>query len=560
VPKCLALLLPLLPTALTAQEPPTAKPSAPESLSSAFSGRAARRAAYKNSKVLHAVDTGIGWLKSHQEPAGYWDLKKFMQNDPKSDPCDGPGQPIYNIGVTSLALMAMLAQGDYLHHDSCHRGADWLARQFDKNGKLPHDIHDFIYRQALATAAMAEAAAVLRGPRYRAMAQRGIDYLESHRNPGAGWRYKARDGQSDTSVLSWCMSAYFAGGSIGLKIEAKTIGEAIGWLDSVTNYANGQTGYVQLGESSARKPGLHGTKFPSSKGHALAASGLHARMMAGMSPRNQLALRAADLLVDRAPVWEAGAIDYYYWLQGSISMEQLIGTPQHRKWRSALHKALLPNQRTDGSARGSWDPVGVWCEEGGRVYATTMSVLSLSSDYRFGSTHAMALIPKTPSFRRIANAWRKDRIGEAAKVLRKLSTHALTKREKAAKARLDWYIVVERTKAQNVLATLEKRWPSPVARVKRLQAMGDTYKGLPVGDELEAKLKSLLNNPAVKAELDANKALAKVQKAYDRALRGSNRPRRRTVGKRLEVIIMKYPGTAAGKLAVDMRKRVLKGT
>lgn len=536
------------------------EPSAPLELGDTFSGRAERRGAYKNAKVLKAIDAGIGWLKSHQEPAGYWDLKKFMRHDPKSDPCDGPGNSNYNIGVTSLALMAMLAQGDPLHHDCCHRAADWVAKQFNQDGRVPNAVSDFIYGQALATAAMAEAAAVLGGPRYRLMAQRSVDYLESHRNLGAGWRYQPRSGKSDTSILSWCMSAYFAGGSIGLKIEAKTIGEAIGWLDSVTNYENGHTGYDGLGQGSARRPGDHGSRFPIEHGHALTASGLHARLMAGLSPRSELANRAADLLVERAPKWQEPAIDFYYWLQGSISMEQMIGTPQHRKWRSALHKALLPNQRTDGSARGSWDPSGAWCDEGGRVYATTMAVLSLSSDYRFGSTHAMALIPKTPSFRRIANAWRKDRIGEAASVLRSLVPAELTAREKAAKARLEWYIVVENTTAQNVLATLEKRWPSPVARVKQLQQMGDTYKGLRVGEELEAKLQALLKNPAVKAELDADRALAKVKKAYDRAMKSKNRPRRRSVAKQLDAIISKFPGTAAGKQAVDMRKRVLSGT
>jgi len=526
----------------------------------AFSGRAARRAAYRNAKVLKAVDTGIGWLKSHQEEDGHWDLKNFMKHDPAGDRCDGPGKNYYDVGVTSLALLAMLAQGDSLHYDSCNRAADWIAKQLGDDGRVSNAINDFIYPQALATAAMAESAATLGGSRFRKSAQLAVDYLESHRTPGAGWRYKPRAKTSDTSVLSWCMSAYFAGGSIGLNVKAETVGEAMGWLDSVTNYDTGKAGYTEINQSSARKPGDHGTRFPAHHGHALTASGLHARMMAGLSPRSELAIRAANLLNERPPKWGDGSIDLYYWLQGSIAMEQLLGTPQHRAWRKALHAALLPSQQKKGSARGSWDPIGAWCDSGGRVYATAMNVLSLSSDYRFGSTHAMALIPKTPAFRRIQNAWRKDRIGEAAKVLRKLPEAELTKREKIAKARLEWYVTVEETKVKAVLATLETRWPSPVARVKRLQLMGDRYKGLAAGDEIKTTLKQLLADPAVKSELAASTALAKLQKDFAKAMKSSNRPRRRSVGKKLHALVSKYPGTAAAKEALKMAQRVLSGT
>lgn len=543
-----------LPATVAAQEP-----DAPIEVGDAFSGRSARRADYRDKKVLKAVDAGIGWLKSHQEKDGHWDPKNFMKLDPASDRCDGPGKSGQSVGITALAMMALLAQGDPLHHDACHRAADWIAKRIDKNGRVPNGMPDFIYGQALATIAMAEAAAILGTPRYRDAAQRAINYLESHRTPGAGWRYQPKEKSSDTSVLSWCMSAYFAGGSIGLDVKATTVGEAIGWLDSVTNYENGHTGYTELNQGSARKPGDHGTRWPIKHGHALTASGLHARLMAGLSPRNQLAIRAADLLTERLPKWGDGSIDFYYWLQGSISMEQLAGTPQHKEWRKALHAALVPNQCTKGSARGSWDAIGPWCEEGGRVYATAVSVLALSSDYRFGPTNAMALIPKTPAFRRIANAWRKDRIGDAAKVLRKLPEADLTAREKAAKARLEWYVTVEEAKVAAVLASLDKRFPTPVARVKRLQLIGSRYKGLPVGDQVQQKLKTLLADPGVANELAASAALAKLQKDYQRARKSSNRPRKRSVAKKLKALANKYPGTAAAAEALELANSLARG-
>ena len=43
----------------------------------------------------------------------------------------------------------------------------------------------------------------------------------------------------------------------------------------------------------------------------------------------------------------------------------------------------MRTQRTDGPYVGSWDPVGVWGEDGGRVYATATLVLTLEAYYRY---------------------------------------------------------------------------------------------------------------------------------------------------------------------------------
>ena len=52
-------------------------------------------------------------------------------------------------------------------------------------------------------------------------------------------------------------------------------------------------------------------------------------------------------------------------------------------WSNALGKALLMHQRRDGNFAGSWDPVGVWGEYGGRVFTTALHTLSLQTYYRY---------------------------------------------------------------------------------------------------------------------------------------------------------------------------------
>ncbi len=45
--------------------------------------------------------------------------------------------------------------------------------------------------------------------------------------------------------------------------------------------------------------------------------------------------------------------------------------------------AVLTTQRTDGNFEGSWDPVGVWGEVGGRVYSTALLCLTLECYFRY---------------------------------------------------------------------------------------------------------------------------------------------------------------------------------
>ena len=52
-------------------------------------------------------------------------------------------------------------------------------------------------------------------------------------------------------------------------------------------------------------------------------------------------------------------------------------------WRKQMVAAVSKGQHKDGEFAGSWDPVGPWGEQGGRVYATAMAVLALQSIYPF---------------------------------------------------------------------------------------------------------------------------------------------------------------------------------
>jgi hypothetical protein len=94
---------------------------------------------------------------------------------------------------------------------------------------------------------------------------------------------------------------------------------------------------------------------------------------------------AQKMLRAKRPLWDSvGSIDFYYWYYGSVALSQL-GGEDWKAWRSSLLSVLPPNQHGPSSGlnlEGSWDPVGAWGEDGGRVYATAMGALALEATYR----------------------------------------------------------------------------------------------------------------------------------------------------------------------------------
>ena len=77
--------------------------------------------------------------------------------------------------------------------------------------------------------------------------------------------------------------------------------------------------------------------------------------------------------------------DTYYWYYGTQILRH-IGGDAWTRWHAALHPLLVNTQIKSGEMAGSWDPLKPvpdrWGAHGGRLYVTTMNLLSLEVDYR----------------------------------------------------------------------------------------------------------------------------------------------------------------------------------
>jgi hypothetical protein len=545
----LTVALVVLAVSLPAGSPPEVRPQDASSASVApptcvFAGRAARRAQFRNDKVDAAIRLGVAWLRNHQDPDGRWDADDFMKHDPAKDACDGPGNAVHDVGVTGLALLAMLAQADRSLDEGSVLAADWLVRQLDGDGRVSNASFDFLYGQAIAALALVEASALLGLERHRRGAEAALRYLAGHRHPDLGWRYQPRATEADSSLSSWCLIAFAAAAHAGIEVPFQDVGAALAWFDTVGD-ATGRCGYSAAGQPSSRKPGDHVTRFPPEKGHATTAAALHARLWCGMPPTAALAMAAAALLGEQPPSTDPAAQDLYYWFHGSSCMAMSGGGAAAKKWEAAAHKTLLATQRREKSATGSWDPVDVWGEDGGRVATTAFGVLALSSPYRLARADAAAIVPDQPAWRRLQSSLRGEQLGDAFAEVDKLVPVAAAADATIARC-VRWLLAVQFAHGERQLANLEKVWPSLLDRKNGLEALRDRCGLHAVGDRAAKELAALRANPALQREEAAEKEMRAIQKAYDawRAQPASSKLRQ--VRDDLERFLGKHRDTSLG--------------
>jgi len=333
-----------------------------------------------------AVIMGLIWLKNHQNPDGMWSCKDFPLTCKKGT-CDGAGTTSdYDMGVTGLSLLAFLGAGhthktgkfqpvvkNGIHAVLSRQGPDGCFGA--RKGKT-----HWIYNHAICTLVLAETFGLTSDDALHDPLRRAVDFLLRCQNPGSGWRYGVRPGNSDTSCTAWAVMALKSAKVAGLDIPPTAFQGARAWLDRVTDEAYYKTGYTTKGDSGARLAGAK--RFHPLE--AMTAAAVACRIFMGLSPKNPKVLGGGFLIKQNLPKWDirGGTIDMYYWYFGSLAMFQLGGA-YWKAWNPALKNALVPTQIRKGCANGSWDPVGAWGSVGGRVYSTAMSVLSLEIYYRY---------------------------------------------------------------------------------------------------------------------------------------------------------------------------------
>ena len=329
----------------------------------------------------NGVAKALRWLAYHQEADGRWDTMKF-----------GSGQKT-DTAITGMALLAFLGAGNSErsgeYRDNVKRAVGWLTSKQQASGLVfdPTDAgaHRGIgYPTAIASLALAEAAAMSGKAETKATAQKAINYITEQHQCGdgsekLGWRYNPKQA-GDTSVTGWMVMALKSAKLAGLHVDMAAFTGALTFLDSVQyKDAGGDTGYGPVVHYGYQPGNEH-----ASSTHRLSAIGNLIKMFLGVNPDSLNS--SVEWFVNKGgvPTWGANGegVDMYYWYYGSLCTFQTGGDVWDR-WNKGMVKALVDNQCANGDDAGSWPIVGEFSSEWGRVGQTALGCLSLEVYYRY---------------------------------------------------------------------------------------------------------------------------------------------------------------------------------
>ena len=361
----------------------------------AFSGRMAKRhgeqpggsvGAYQP-KTEEAIELGLQFLVRHQSPNGSWSLHNFAAGKPYQDPLSADSVLHSDTAGTGLALLAFLGAGyhhlDHEYQGVVRAGIEMLVQHQQENGDLyvPEDdrsnLSVALYSHAIATMALCEAYGMTQDPQLGGPAQKAIDYIvQAQHTQRGGWRYMP--GRStDTSVTGWMMMALKSGELASLHVPKETFDKIVTWLNLAQSSRISPHLYVY--NPYAPETQQHGRK-PSD---TMTSVGLLMRMYSGWRQDNPQIIAGAKHLIERLPSMRRR--DTYYWYYATQVMFHM-GNQYWETWYNQLHPLLVRTQVKSGPLAGTWDPrhpvQDRWGPHAGRLYLTTMNLMSLEIYYR----------------------------------------------------------------------------------------------------------------------------------------------------------------------------------
>ena len=338
-------------------------------------------------KTEEAIVLGLAFLAQHQSADGSWSLHHYAVGKPYQDFIADSALHA-DTAATGLALLAFLGAG-YHHRDDRYQdvvraGIDFLVRNQNPRGDLfvPEDQKSNqnvqLYSHGIATMALCEAYGMTLDAELREPTRRALEFVVESQHPRrGGWRYRAGVG-SDTSVTGWMMMALKSGQLAHLEMPQDTWHGIARFLNAAsTPQQRSMYAYNPYApDTDAQRHGRQPSK-------TMTAVGLLMRLYSGWRRDHPDTVRGAEYLSEHLPSPEDR--DTYYWYYATQVMFHMGGS-YWDSWNARLHPLLTSSQVREGPLVGSWHPTrpirDKWANQGGRLYVTTMNLLSLEVAYR----------------------------------------------------------------------------------------------------------------------------------------------------------------------------------
>lgn len=327
-----------------------------------------------------AVELGLAWLAAHQWEDGGWRFD--LQASPKCmGECRNSGNLESTTAPTGLALLCFLGAG-YTQHEGPYQqvvadGLYYLTNQMiltSFGGDLRGSAMGTMYSHGIATLALTEAYAMTRDANLADPAQKAIDFIVHAQHENGGWRYAPGE-PGDTTVSGWQIAALKSALLARLEVPYEVWHKISAFLDS-----------VQLQRGAA-----YGYKGPTQSSTTTNAIGLFGRMILGWPRNHRPLLRGMAKIGEQKPRESHIYFNYY-----AAQILHHFGGPIWQRWNVRTREYLVKNQATQGHERGSWYFQEQHSSRGGRLYTTTMAIMTLEVYYRYMPLYQTEFVDTAP--------------------------------------------------------------------------------------------------------------------------------------------------------------------
>jgi hypothetical protein len=350
-----------------------------------------------NKRATKAIEIGTRFLLRLQHADGSWHSDAGKKVNETYRPF-AKGQDVPHVGVTSLAVLALLAGGHMPgrgpHAAAMNRAIDFICDQVQPRSGYIAAHGTRMYSHAFATLALAEVYGASRRERVRNKLQEAIEFTVKSQNTTGGWRYVPFTNDSDMSVTVCQVVALRAARNAGIKVPRKTIDRALRYVieSSITTGSRHQGAFLY-------QP--HERQFNRSS-FALCAAGLTTLFQAGLYDDVSLRKHMKAHNIKKSPppsikrsvaymeqtYWKIynrpGGPSHYFYYYGNYyaaqAMYQMGGKRPEvwARWYRQVRDHLLGMMRTRRSPEGG-SPEGYWMSnvDTTHAYATACALLVL---------------------------------------------------------------------------------------------------------------------------------------------------------------------------------------
>lgn len=315
--------------------------AAQQEVTGAPPGAATPRASELTGETRQAIDRGLTWLASHQQPDGcYGPLSQY-----------GP-----HVGLTGLAGLAFLADGNTPGRGRYAQQVEgciaFIVAHSSESGLLAaQSSHGPMYDHGFATLFLAEVYGMSPHSQLHETLRKAVRVIVASQNDEGGWRYQPVRADADISVTVCEVMALRAARNAGLYVDKTVIDRAVEYIKRAQNPDGGFRYMLNSG----------GSQF------ARSAGGVAALQYAGLYQGEEIE-RGLGYVLRFLPPYEQTPPHYFYGQYYAAQAMYLAGDSYWQQWWPAIRRELLEKQ----------EPEGHWpTQEAGPEYGTAMALIIL---------------------------------------------------------------------------------------------------------------------------------------------------------------------------------------